>query len=318
MSEGVLLAMPKAHGLFHKAILQSGAAHHVNSVERAEKVAEVLLDIANIKPAEADKLRSLDEQQIIGAQEQLMGRAFGPKSAMGGLPLGPVIDGEVVPELPMRAIAGGSADNVSILIGTNVDEWKAFAVLDRNLPNLSEDGLLRRCRRLVPGEHAAELIETYRRARVRHNLPVAPAELFTAIQTDRFFRMPAIRLAEAHSRRRQPAYMYLFDWVSPLLNGSLGACHALDLGFVFGILDANFTGAGEEARRLSKNMQDAWTSFARRGNPSCPGLGEWQQYGEGRKTMLLGRQCNLVGAPYDEERRAWEHLPDSVLGPSSG
>lgn len=318
MSEGVLLAMPKARGLFHKAILQSGAAHHVNSVERAEKVAEVLLDILDIKSTEADRLRSLDEQQIISAQEQLMARAFGPKSAMGGLPLGPVVDGDVVPEAPIRAIAGGSADDVPILIGTNLDEWKLFAVWDRDLANLSEDGLLARCRRLIPGEHAAGLIEAYRRARIGRHLPDTPAELFTAIQTDRFFRMPAIRLAEAHSRRRQPAYMYLFDWVSPLLNGSLGACHALDLGFVFGILDANFSGVEDETRRLSKNMQEAWTSFAHRGNPGCPSLGEWEHYDERRKTMLLGRQCALVEAPYDEERRAWEHLPDSILGPSLG
>jgi para-nitrobenzyl esterase len=314
MSEGVLLAMPKARGLFHRAILQSGAAHHVNSLERAEKVAEVFLDILDMKPTEVNKLRSLTEQQIINAQAEVITRAHGPKLAMGGLPLGPVVDGNIIPEKPIHTIAGGSADNISVLIGTNLDEWKLFAVLDKNLPNLNEGDLLRRCRRLVRRGDISGLVEAYHRARSQRNVPVTPAELFIAIQTDRFFRMPAIRLAEAHYRRRQPTYMYLFTWVSPLLNGILGACHALDLGFVFGTLDDNLTGSGEEAQALSEKMQDAWTGFARRGDPSCESMGEWEIYGERRETMILGKQCTLVEAPYDEERRAWEPFTDSVLG----
>jgi para-nitrobenzyl esterase len=315
MSEGALLAMPKARGLFHRAILQSGAAHHVNSLERAEKVAEAFLDILDKKPTEVNELRSLTEQQIINAQAEVMTRAHGPKLAMGGLPLGPVVDGDVIPELPVEAIASGSADNVAILIGTNLDEWKLFAVLDKDLPNLNEAGLLQRCERLIPDGDATGLIETYRQARSQRNLSATPAELFIAIQSDRFFRMPAIRLAEAHCRRQQPTYMYLFKWVSPLMNGILGACHALDLGFVFGTLDDNFTGSGQEAQALSGKMQDAWTGFARYGDPS-ENIGEWKLYNARRETMVLGGQCTLVEAPYDEERRAWEPFPDSVLGPS--
>jgi para-nitrobenzyl esterase len=145
---------------------------------------------------------------------------------------------------------------------------------------------------------------------------VTPDELFAAVQTDRLFRMPAIRLAEAHYRRHQATYMYLFDWLSPLFGGVLGACHALDLWFVFGILDANFSGWDEEARSLSRKMQYAWTSFARRGDPSGPGIGDWKQYDERRMTMVLGRQCALAEAPYDEERRAWEHLAGAIPDPS--
>jgi para-nitrobenzyl esterase len=107
--------------------------------------------------------------------------------------------------------------------------------------------------------------------------------------------------------------MYLFDWVSPLKEGALGSCHALELGFVFGTLDDNFTGTTEEARALSEKMQDAWTAFARNGDPSCPSLGDWRTYGERRETMILGKDCRLVEAPYDEERKAWEKVPESVF-----
>jgi para-nitrobenzyl esterase len=313
MSTGVLLAMPRARGLFHRAILQSGAAHHVHSLERAEKVGATFLDILDIKPAEVKKVRSLTEQQLLNAQVEVMARERDPKLAMDGLPLRPVVDGNVVPELPIRAIAGGSADNVPVLIGTNLDEWKFFAILDRNLPNLNEVGLLRRCQRLIPGGDVTGLVEAYRQARSQRNLPVTPAELFIAIQSDRVFRMPAIRLAEAHYRRQQPTYMYMFNWVSPLMNEIFGACHALELGFVFGTLDDNFTGSGEEAQALSRKIQDAWVSFARHGNTSCESMGKWKLYGERRETMVLGKQCILVEAPYDEERRAWEPFADSVF-----
>jgi para-nitrobenzyl esterase len=313
MSIGVLLAMPKARGLFHRAILQSGAAHHVHSLEHAEKVADIFLDILDIKPTEVKKVWLLTEQQIINAQVEVIARARDPKLAIGDLPLRPVVDGKVIPELPIHAVAGGSADNVPVLLGTNLDEWKLFALLDKNLPNLNEAGLLRRCQHLIPGGDASGLVETYRQARSQRNLPVTPAELFIAIQSDRVFRMPAIRLAEAHYRRQQPSYMYLFNWISPLMNGILGACHALDLGFVFGTLDDNFTGSGEEARALSGKIQDAWASFARHGDTSCESMGKWELYGERRETMVLGKQCILVAAPYDEERRAWEPFADSAF-----
>jgi len=108
--------------------------------------------------------------------------------------------------------------------------------------------------------------------------------------------------------------MYLFDWVSPLMNGILGACHALDLGFVFGTLDDKFTGSGEEALALSRKIQDAWLGFARHGNTSCQSIGNWKLYDERRQTMILGKQCIPVEAPYDEERCAWDPFADSVLG----
>jgi para-nitrobenzyl esterase len=314
MSVGMLLAMPRAHGLFRRAILESGAAHHVNSLEHAEKAGAIFLDILGIKPTDANKLRSLTEQQILNAQVELIARARDPKLAMGDLPLRPVVDGNVIPKLPIRAIAGGSADNVAVLVGTNRDEWKIFAILDKNLPNLNEAGLLRRCQHLIPDGDVTGLVEAYRQARSQRNLPVTPAELLIAIQSDRIFRLPAIRLAEAHYRRQQPTYMYLFDWCSPVMNGILGACHALELGFVFGTLDDNFTGSGEEAQALSRKIQDAWTGFARHGSTSCQSMGQWKLYGERRETMVLGKQCILVEAPYDEERRAWEPFADSVLG----
>jgi para-nitrobenzyl esterase len=103
--------------------------------------------------------------------------------------------------------------------------------------------------------------------------------------------------------------MYLFTWQSPMEGGALGACHALDLPFTFGTLDAPgmeaFAGAGPEAERLSASVRAAWTAFARGGDPSPPGLA-WPPYDARRRaTLELGASCRVLDAPLDEERALW-------------
>jgi para-nitrobenzyl esterase len=283
-------------------------------MERGVQVTQVFLDILGMKPGDTEGLRSLTVKRLMDAQKELAASALDPKSGLGGLPLQPVVDGKVLPQVPIAAIAGGSADNIPILVGTTLEEARLFNIMDQNISKMDDARLLRRCQRLIPTGDVAGLIETYRRAHDKRGLPTTPAELFIAIQTDKAFRMPAIRLAESHSRRHQPTYVYLFTWKSPALGGSLGACHALELGFLFGTFEENFSGSGPEADALARNIQDAWLAFARTGNPSCDSLGKWPAYGDRRETMLLGRECTVVAAPYDEERRAWEAIPDTVLG----
>jgi len=315
MSVGTLLALPKARGLFHKAIPQSGAAHTASSMERAVRVTNVFLDILGMKSGDTEGLRSLTVERLLAAQKELAAKAIDPGSGFGGLlPLQPVVDGKVLPQLPIDAIASGSADNIPILVGTNLEEWKLFGGMDQSIYTLDEASLSSRLQWLIPTGDVPGFIEAYRKARGKRGQSTTPVELFMAIQTDNAFRMPAIRLAESHSHRHQPAYVYLFTWTSPLMGGILGACHALELGFVFGTYDPNFSGSGPEADALASNIQDAWLAFARTGDPSCQSLGKWPQYGDSRETMLLGREFKVVAAPYDEERRAWEAIPDTVIG----
>jgi para-nitrobenzyl esterase len=314
MSVGTLLAMPAARGLFHRAICQSGAAHSVNSMERAVRITKALLDILGISPGDTDGLRSLTVERLLDAHKELAARALDWKSGLGGLPLQPVVDGKVLPQLPISAIASGSADNIPILVGTTLEEAKLFNVMDQNISKMDEARLLRRCQRLIPTVDAAGLIETYRKARDKRGMSTTPAELLMAMQTDKAFRIPAVRLAESHSRRHQPTYAYLFTWKSPAMGGILGACHALELGFLFGTLEPNFSGSGPKAETLARNIQDAWLAFARTGDPSCQSLGKWPQYSANRETMFLDAECQLVKDPLAEERRAWESIPDTVLG----
>jgi para-nitrobenzyl esterase len=139
-------------------------------------------------------------------------------------------------------------------------------------------------------------------------MSITPYELLTAIQSDAMFRVPLIKVAEAQIENKQKAFNFLFTWQSPLGGGVYGACHALDAPFVFGTHLSEFCGSGPLADRLSASMQDAWIAFARNGDPSCARLGRWPQYGEKRETMILGKNCYIENAPFDEERAAWDYV----------
>jgi para-nitrobenzyl esterase len=124
------------------------------------------------------------------------------------------------------------------------------------------------------------------------------------VQTDRTFRIPAVRLVEAHVPAEPRSFVYRVDWESPMLGGFLGACHAVELPFVFGTWDLPggdaFAGKGPDVEALSARMMDAWLAFARSGDPG------FDAYGAERRTMVFGRECRVEADPQAEERRVWE------------
>ncbi len=313
MSVGCLMAMPRAKGLFHKAIPQSGSANTAMTQDGAVQVAEQFLDIVGLSADNVDALRSLTVEQLLAAQQELSIRML-RSSLRSGMPLQPVIDGKILPARPIDAIRDGSAKEIPVLVGSTLDEWKLLAMADQNLPKLDEGGLAGRCKYIVPAEHVENLIESYRKAREKRGVPATPPELFMAIQTDRVFRIPAIRLAEVQRSHNQAAYVYLVTWRSPVFNGILGACHAIEVGFLWGTYEENFSGTGPAADTMARNIQDTWLAFARTGDPSCESVGTWPPYGERRETMVLGEECKMEEAPYEEERRTWEAIPDTASG----
>jgi para-nitrobenzyl esterase len=236
-----------------------------------------------------------------------------------GMAYQPVIDGTHLPNAAIELVANGSAPNVAVMVGSTLEEWKLFAMMDPNLRKLDRAGLGARISRRLTAESADALIDTYETARTHRGDPAAPAELFSAIETDRVFRIPGVRLAEVQSRREPRVFSYIFSWKSPAMGGTLGSCHALELGFIFGTNHlpgmSAFSGTGPAAEKLAGQMQDAWLSFARSGDPSCASIGTWSPYNESRRaTMIFNETTKLEDSPYDDERRAWDATPDRILG----
>ena len=306
MSVAALLGTPRANGLFHKAIVQSGAVA-VAPQEQAVRVAEELFDHIGVKGRGADSLRTVPLDAVLAAQKD----ALTPRPGLQ-LPFRPTVDGAVLPRHPLDEIADGSSAGLPLLIGTNRDEWKFFGIADVKARDLDDAGLMRRLTRTV-GDRAADVVDRYRKARETRGAAVTPSELWFAIESDRLFRAPSMELAEIQARQQPDTYAYLFTWESPAIGGALGSCHALEIPFVFGTLTnpvvATFAGEGPAALHLSEQMQDAWIAFAKTGCPSHDGLEAWTPYdGSRRATMVLGKECWVEDAPFEDERSVWEDL----------
>jgi len=317
MSVGTLLGTPAARGLFQRAILQSGAAHNVSSPEIASRVGRRFLETLGAGARDLGALREAPLAALLDAQAKTAAALFGRMAE--GLPFQPVVDGTVLPKRPLDAIASGACAGVPILVGTNLDEWKLFGLADTSLAKLDEAGLVERLARVLGATGgdgtglAARAVEVYRAARSARRESVEARELWFAIEGDRVFRVPAIRLAEAAAEQGSAVHKYLFGHASPALGGALGACHALEVPFVFGGLEEPavraFVGEGDAVQALSDAMQDAWLAFARDGRPAAAGLAPWPAYETGRRaTMRLERESRLEHAPLEPERSFWDGL----------
>ncbi len=317
MSVGTLLGMPSARGLFRRAVAQSGATHNYHDRETATaEAAEFLAGLGIEGPDAARKVRELPPEKLLARSQITFQTALGGgRRRPGLLPFQPVVDGESLPRPPLEALRDGAAADVSLMTGTTLEEWKLFGMLDPDVQRLDEAGLEAKLATRIPGADAAALLRTYRGARAERGAPTDPVALFFAIETDRIFRLPAIRLAEAQSAHQSEVFMYRFDFGSPAFDGKLGACHAIELPFVFGNhakpwVD-KFVGAGPEVDGLAGRTMDAWLAFARAGDPSHAGLPEaWPAYDTARRgTQLLALEPSLALAPDDAERAFWaEHL----------
>jgi para-nitrobenzyl esterase len=316
MSVGTLLGTPAARGLFRNAIAQSGAAHNVSTPEQGERVAHAFMKELGLALTDVEGLRATPVSAILAAQQRILGGLLG---SVAGLPFQPVVDGRVLPRQPLEAIADGEASGVSLLVGTNRDEWRLFALADAKLKNLDEERLLRRLERVVPGRdsagrsHAERALEIYRRTRAAAGEEASPISLWNAIEGDRVFGVPAARLAEAQSAHAPGVYRYLFTWESPVLGGALGACHGLDVPFVFGTATLPalraFVGEGSGVEQLCARIQGAWIAFAEGRSPGHAALPQWPRYDPTlRPTLLLGSECSLAKMPGDEQLQFWDGL----------
>jgi para-nitrobenzyl esterase len=313
-SISAMLAMPQARGLFHKAVLQSGATLGVQPPAPANQVMETILADVGLAPAEAGQLRDLPAAQLLEIQTRVTPRA------RGGV-YRPVADGMMLPTDSLAAIASGSAAGIPLLVGTNLEEHKFFRRLDPEVAHLTDDGLLARLAdprmNAQAGDGAqfdpAEAVAVYHHARGARGESLAAPELWFAIISDRRYRVPAMRLAELQAAHTPQTYAYLFTWQSPAWNGQLGAGHVVEVPFVFGTIDApdapdarDLVPAGSDVGVLPTQMQDAWVAFARTGHPQTPALPDWAPYtARRRRTMLLGTSCVVVDAPREEERHFW-------------
>ncbi len=314
MSVGTLLATPSAKGLFGKAIPQSGAAHASLDQEVGTRIARKFCEHVGVEAGDVAALRALTPEQLKEGVTKLgAGLAtdnadvFGADFSGFAMPYQPVWGSDVLPKAPVEALREGASSEVSTLVGTTLEEWKLFTIM---LPEESlRTRVVRPLRNLCEkaGRSVDEVIAAYEASGASSEL-----DLRNALETDRNFRIPAIRLAEAQVANGAPTWMYRFDWKTPAFGGRMGACHALEIPFVFDNLDAPgvdvFTG-GAAPQPLASKMHAAWVAFAKSGDPNSADLPEWPGYEPDRRaTMLFDDECVVSDDPDGKLREVWDGL----------
>ncbi len=301
----VLMAMPPAKGLFHKAIVESGSTLRVSTTDEADAAARKFLAQLKISPDHVDDLQKVPMQEMLDAMRAMTG----PNS----IRLGPVVDGRSLPRQPFDPDAPAQTANVPMLIGTNGTESSVLlGMADSSLFNLDEATMrskLKSYLHLADDAQLDSLIAVYKKG-----LPnSSPSDIYFAITTDRMMRMNAITQAERKSAQHAaPAYMYIFAWRSPVLGGKLRSPHGIELSFVFDNTDKTpgMNGTGADLGPLAAKVSGAWAAFARTGNPSTSSLPHWPAYSsETRATMIFNDECYLVNDPGKDERLAVSALP---------
>ncbi|NGO13923.1 carboxylesterase/lipase family protein [Streptomyces sp. HC44] len=308
-SVAALLAMPRAAGLFRRAVAQSVpgtffsaelAADFTGAFAAELGLRPTVADLASVAPdrlpAAADAVGARMHTDAVGARTGGFAERWG-QVAYTSIPVSPVVDGEVLPVDPWQGLASGAGRDVELVVGHTRDEYRLFLALSGMLGEVTEDQADVALQVFAPGT-----ADAYRAA-----FPAAgPEELYERVHSDWLFRMPSLHLAEAQVAAGGRAYFYELMWAAPGMGGGLGACHGLDVPLVFGNLDGGLPAMllGEtppaETEQLSAHFRTAWTAFASGNGPG------WPAYDLERRLVQLFDTSPAVAAyPEEVSRGLW-------------
>jgi para-nitrobenzyl esterase len=284
-----LMAMPSAAGLFQRAIVQSGSTITLNKGEDSKAYGLAWAAALGVTPQNADRLKDVTYQELISAGQtasNILRAAGSPVS--GGY--SPSIDGKYVVQSPFDPAPSEFSKSVPMLIGSNLNEntYNNRALITPQTIEQVKETIGRR----YGAENIEKYISLYKEAYPENNQP----QLMLGFDTR--FRPGVIKQATVKSRQGgAPAYVYLFEWQSPVNDGSLGASHGMELPFMFNniALARTLTGGTKEAYDLADKISSAWISFVKTGNPNHKGLPKWDPYNsETGATMIFDNSCRIV------------------------
>ena len=302
-----LTAMPSATGLFHKAVVLSGASLKMGDRDYAEKLGAYVLKEAGLTAAEIAKLQETPWKDYYAiatkAQQKLAAETAG---AGAGLRRGfnPFVDGQVLPQHPYSPAAAPTAAKVPMLICSTFQEQSA-SWADSTLENITMDEVVERLRQRAGfgagfGDKAREVVDAYAKAFPGKR----PVDIWMLVSSN---RQSVVALADAKSAQPAGVYVAWFGWQPPLFDGRLRAFHCVDICFWYANTDLmlSHTGGGARPRKLSAKMAAHLLQFMKTGDPNAKGLTPWPRYTPARgETMILDDVCAVKDDPDREARKA--------------
>jgi para-nitrobenzyl esterase len=294
-----LLAMPSAQGLFHRAIVESGASVKGVSVDAANKSAEAFLTKLGLQADQIDQLQKMSVDQLLAA------------TAPGGpqLALAPVVDGKTLRADPFDPQAPEMSAGIPLLIGST--ETEVTFLPHQQLDPIDDAELHARVKQTVRNasdEQVEQLIAAYKKGRPE----ATNTDLYLILASDATFRAGVVVEADRKAMQAGASvYQYYFTWRSPVRDGKLRSFHTLEIPFVFDNVDGaqSMTGTGAGRQALADKMSAAWVAFATTGNPNTDKLPNWPAFDTTRRAvMVFNDDCRVVDDPHGPEQRLWHTL----------
>ena len=292
---GTLMCMPKAKGLFHKAIIMSGTILNVNNHEMTQQLGKAVLKELGISEKDVDKIKDIPYQQLYDAGQKAMAASIGTRKP--GTPMmwgfGPTPDGEVLLQQPFQPAFAKLSDGMPVLMGTTFNELQRL--------QYDKEMTLEQAKEQLQKTFGDET-EAYVKAFAKAYPQFVPQDL---VSIDWLFRPKTIITAdERTSTLKTPLYMYMFTWRSPVNKGSV---HGHELKFCFNTLHHSPNELPQptaEDLKLADTMSSVWAQFAHNGNPNIEGLPAWKPYtAQNGELMVLDYKCGIRNNP-DRELEA--------------
>lgn len=285
----ILTAMPSAAGLFQRAIVQSGLWSIAQDDKASKAFGLAFAAALGINSQNAEKLNDFTYEKLVAAERMASSilRASGANIMSGS---SPVVDGKYITQSPFDQSPAEFSKNVVMLIGSDLHEFNYYnrAIITPKTMIEVKDALAKR----YGAENVDKYIALYQKAYPENSEP------HQMLIFDSQFRKGAIKQAVLRSKPgNAPVYTYLFTWKSPVNDGSLGACHGMELPFMFNniALACPLTGGGKDAYELADKISSAWINFVKTGSPNIKELPEWIPYTpENGATMIFDNRCNVL------------------------
>ncbi|HET9830499.1 MAG TPA: carboxylesterase/lipase family protein [Vicinamibacterales bacterium] len=298
-----LMAMPSAKGLFHRAVIESGAVLKLVAKDDAAKTTELLLAELGLTKNQARELQNIPMAKLLAADAALSGKV--PVREPGQTANSPSVDGVAIPSHPWDPDAPPLSKDIPLMIGYARTEETLYDRPTQETLALDEQGLQLRARTRLGG-NPQRVIDAFRRA----HPDATPWDLWILIATDHprgaYSRETAKRKA---MQAGAPAFLYRFDWETPEGGGHMRSPHTIEIPFVFNNIKiaGSLISQMPEAFALAKKVSASWVAFARTGNPNTSALPIWPAYSaDKRPTMLFNDDCHVEQDPDRGPRLAME------------
>ena len=304
----LLTAMPSAKGLFHKAVVLSGASRRAAEKDASEKLGAAVLKEAKLSPGQFEKVQAMPWQDfytIATRAQRAMAGADGPG---GGLTRGfsPVVDGRILPQYPYDPVAAPSAADVPMIISSFQNE-QSPSWTDSSMESITLDQVVEKVKERAGfgrgfGDKAGEVVAAYAKAFPGKK----PVEIWSLVSSN---RQSVVALADVKSKQPAPVFVDWFTWQPPLFDNRLRAFHCVDICFWFYNTDVmlTHTGGGPRPRALSTKMAGALLQFMKTGDPNGGGFPKWPKYSSANgEVMVLD---DVSQARNDPDREARKALP---------